>query len=152
MIKSKTIHNILSFLNQKEVKLLLLIGFLVRFILALLYLKITKVSDSWSFMTLSEYSLKFDLTGYNGERSPGYPFLIALGLGTMKLTVVYQLILGILTTLFWFDTMITFKFSQKHSFWITIFISSFLCHFFFETSILVETLTLFHKYSFLDVS
>ena len=83
MIKSKTIHNILSFLNQKEVKLLLLIGFLVRFILALLYLKITKVPDSWSFMTLSEYLLKFDLTGYNGERSPGYPFLIALGLGTM---------------------------------------------------------------------
>lgn len=143
MIKSKTIHNIISFLNQKEVKLLLLIGFLVRFILALLYLKVTKVPDSWSFMTLSEYLLKFDLTGYNGERSPGYPLFIALGLGTMKLTVVYQLILGILTTLFWFDTLITFKFSQKHSFWITIFISSFLCHFFFETSILVETLTLF---------
>jgi hypothetical protein len=143
MIKSKTINNIISFLNQKEVKLLLLIGFLSRLILALLYLKVTKVPDSWSFMTLNEYLLSFDLEGYNGERSPGYPLLITLGLGTMKLTVVYQLILGILTTLFWYDTLIAFKFSQKHSFWITIFISSFLCHFFFETSILVETVTLF---------
>lgn len=143
MIKSKIIHKIISFLNQKEVKLLLLIGFFARLILVLLYLKVTKVPDSWSFMTLNEYLLNFDLKGYNGERSPGYPLLIVLGLGTMKLTVVYQLILGILTTLFWYDTLITFKFSQKHSFWMTILISSLLCHFFFETSILVETVTLF---------
>lgn len=143
MIKSKKINNIISFLNQKEVKLLLLIGFMVRLILALLYLKVTKVPDSWSFMTLSEYLLKFDLTDYNGERSPGYPLLIALGLGTMKLTVVYQFFIGVVTTLFWYDTLLAFKFSKKHSFWITILMSSFLCHFFYETSILVETITLF---------
>ncbi len=143
MIKSKKINNIISFLNQKEVKLLLLIGFMVRLILALLYLKVTKVPDSWSFMTLSEYLLKFDLTDYNGERSPGYPLLIALGFGTMKLTVVYQFFIGVVTTLFWYDTLLAFKFSKKHSFWITILMSSFLCHFFYETSILVETITLF---------
>lgn len=143
MIKSKIINNIISFLKQKEVKLLLLIGFSLRLFLAFLYLKITKVPDSWSFMTLNEYLLNFDLTGYNGERSPGYPLLITLGFGTMKLTVVYQLIIGVLTTLFWYDTLMAFKFSKRECLWITIFISSFLCHFFYETSILVETLTLF---------
>ena len=143
MIKSKIINSIISFLKQKEVKLLLLIGFSLRLFLAFLYLKITKVPDSWSFMTLNEYLLNFDLTGYNGERSPGYPLLITLGFGTMKLTVVYQLIIGVLTTLFWYDTLMAFKFSKRECLWITIFISSFLCHFFYETSILVETVTLF---------
>ena len=55
----------------------------VKYIDKKLYLKVTKVPDSWSFMTLSEYLLKFDLTDYNGERSPGYPLLIALGFGRL---------------------------------------------------------------------
>lgn len=137
------IKKLKSFLNKKEIKLLLLIGFSTRLLLTILYLKVTKVPDSWSFMTLAEYFIHFDLSGYNGERSPGYPLLIVLGLGTMKLTVIYQLILGVFTTLFWYDTLLVFKFSRKQSLWITIFVSTFLCHFFYETSILVETLTLF---------
>lgn len=137
------INNLVSFFKEKEVKRLILIGFFTRLLLALFYLKVTKVPDSWSFMTLSEHLLNFNLNGYNGERSPGYPLLIVFGFGTMKLTVVYQFVLGVLTTLFWYDTLLAFKFSKKHSFWISIFISSFLYHFFYETSILAETVTLF---------
>lgn len=137
------INNLVSFFKEKEVKRLILIGFFTRLLLALFYLKVTKVPDSWSFMTLSEHLLNFNLYGYNGERSPGYPLLIVFGFGTMKLTVVYQFVLGVLTTLFWYDTLLAFKFSKKHSFWISIFISSFLYHFFYETSILAETVTLF---------
>jgi 4-amino-4-deoxy-L-arabinose transferase-like glycosyltransferase len=137
------LNKIIQFLNQKEVKMLLLIGFLFRTLLFLMYLKITKVPDSWSYMELSEYILKLDLSGYIGWRSPGYPLLIVLAFGTMKITMLYQFLIGLLTICFWYATLIELQFSKRQSFWVILFVNSFLCYFFFETAILVESFVVF---------
>lgn len=139
----KKLKNIIQFLNQREVKLLLLIGFLTRTILFLVYLKITKVPDSWSYMELSEYILRLDLSGYIGWRSPGYPILIALAFGTMKITIFYQFLIGLFTLCFWYATLIELQFSKRQSFWLVLFVNSFLYYFFFETAILVESFVVF---------
>jgi hypothetical protein len=139
----KTLKKTIQFLNQREVKLILLIGFLSRILLFLVYLKITKVPDSWSYMELSEYILRFDLSGYIGWRSPGYPLLIASAFGTMKITILYQFLIGLFTLCFWHATLIELQFSKKQSFWIVLFMNSFLCYFFFETAILVESFVVF---------
>lgn len=139
----KYLNKIIQFLNQKEVKLLLLIGFFSRTLLFLMYLKITKVPDSWSYMELSQYILRLDLSGYIGWRSPGYPLFIAMAFGTMKITVLYQFLIGLFTMCFWYATLIELQFSKKQSFWIVLFMNSLLCYFFFETSILVESLVVF---------
>lgn len=139
----KKLKKIIQFLNQREVKLLLLIGFLTRTILFLMYLKITKVPDSWSYMELSEYILRLDLSGYIGWRSPGYPILIALAFGTMKITMLYQFLIGLFTLCFWYATLIELQFSKKQSFWIVLFMNSLLCYFYFESAILVESFVVF---------
>ena len=139
----KHLNKIIQFLNQREIKLLILIGFLSRTLLFLVYLKITKVPDSWSYMELSEYILKLDFSGYIGWRSPGYPILIALAFGTMKITMLYQFLIGLFTLCFWYATLEELQFSKKQSFWIVLFMNSLLCYFFFETAILVESFVVF---------
>ncbi len=137
------LNKIISFLNQKEVKILLLFGVFYRALLFLMYFKITKVPDSWSYMELSEYILKSDLSGYIGWRSPGYPLLIVLAFGTMKITMLYQFLIGLFTMCFWYATLLELQFSKKQSFWIVLLINCLFCYFFFETAILVESLVVF---------
>ena len=132
------------FSKEIEIKRLVLIGFLYRFILfSVFYTTITKMPDSWSFMELSEYLLRFDLTNYNGQRTPGFPLLIALGFGKMWVTVIYQFIIGVVTSVYWYKTFIALKFNKKASFYFTLFLESFLTVFFYETNVLVEPLALF---------
>lgn len=133
----------IPFVESIEIKFLLLFGLVYRLLIFAVYTTVSKWPDSWGFMVLSEYLLKFDLTGYNGERSPGYALLIFLGFGTMKITIIYQFIIGIFTSIYWYKTVLNLKFNKSNALLITLFIESFLHVFFYETSILVESLALF---------
>lgn len=133
----------IPFVKSNEIKFLLLFGLVYRLAIFSVYTTITKWPDSWGFMVLSEYLLKFDLSGYNGERSPGYALLIFLGFGTMKITIIYQFIIGIFTSVYWYKIALNLKFNKKNALWITLFIETFLHVFFYETSILIETFALF---------
>lgn len=133
----------IPFVKSNEIKFLLLFGFVYRLLLFSVYTTITKWPDSWSFMVLSEYLVKFNLSGYTGERSPGYPLLIFFGFGTMRFTIVYQFIIGIFTSIYWYKTALNLNFNKKNAIWITLFIETFLHVFFYETAILMESFALF---------
>ncbi|WP_395061952.1 hypothetical protein [Flavobacterium sp.] len=77
-----------------------------------------------------------------GERSPSYPLVMFVCGGKYK-TVLFQFLIGILTAVFWYKTLLKLKFSIKSSFIITIILQSYLSLFIYETFILVETTVLF---------
>ena len=139
----KSIVSRLSFLSDKNCKRLLIIGFSFRAILFLIYLHVTKVPDSFKFMELTDLLLDFNLKNYTGERSLGYPLFMFFAFGSWKLTLIYQFIFGILTSVLWYKTLLNFQFTSKASFRITLFLHRFLYLFFYAATMLVESLTLF---------
>lgn len=132
-----------SFTESREIKLLVLIGIVSRIVLFGFYLHVTKVPDSFAFMELTERLLDFNLNNYQGERSLGYPIFLFFAFGSWRLALIYQFIIGILTPIFWYKTLLKLNFSISFSFRFTLFLLSFLCYFFYETTILVEPLLLF---------
>lgn len=130
----------------KDSAVFILVAFGVAYRLLLYFFindKVLLVGDSDSYIFLAEKMKDFDFTGYNGERSPGYPLLIFLASGSLQLTVVYQHLLGIIASVFIYKSLLNFNLTSKLSLWITLFSQCFFNVYFFETAILTETLSLF---------
>lgn len=105
--------------------------------------KVLLVGDSDSYIFLAEKIKNFDFSGYNGERTPGYPLLIFLAFGSLQLTVVYQHLLGVISSVFIYKTFLNFNLTPKISLFIILFSQCFFNVYFYETAILTETLCLF---------
>lgn len=136
-------HRWLHFIKSREIRILIIVGLLFRFLLSLCYMNVSQFPDSSSFMVLAKRMLDFNLVDYTGERSPGYPLLLFFAFGFKPLAILYQFAIGILTSILWFKTLLNFDFNKKQAFWITLFMQSFIHVYFYETSILIETLSLF---------
>lgn len=143
MITKFIYKKVLPFFSSKEIKLLILIGVLYRIFIMCFYLNGNIFPDSWGFITLGDQMLTLDLYGYTGERSPGYPLLYFFMFGSLVLTLLLQFGIGVITSVFWFKMLLNLNFNKKNSFWITLFLESFLHVFLYESSFLVETLALF---------
>lgn len=142
MINKLLNSKIFSFTNSREIKLLVLIGFLYRVLMFAFYLHSNIFPDSCGFITLGDWMLKLNLNGYNGERSPGYPLLYFITFGSTRMTVILQFGIGIITSVFWYKLLLNLKFNFNNSFWIALFLESFLTVFLYESSFLIETLAL----------
>lgn len=130
--------------KNKEYIIVILFAIFFRLLLNLfLYDQVVIVNDTVTYQNLAERIANLNLLGYTGERSPGYPLFLILAFNSVKIAVLYQHILGIITTLFWYKTIVSFKFSKMNSLWITLFLQSFLNLYFYESVILVESLCLF---------
>ncbi len=130
--------------KNKEIIIVILFAIFYRLILNLfLYDKIITENDTVTYQNLAERITNFNLSGYKGERSPGYPIFLILAFNSVKLTVLYQHILGIISALFWYKTIVNFNFSKRNSLWIALFLQSFLNLYFYESVILVESFCLF---------
>ena len=82
MLKKIFDSKLFFFTQDSYVKKLILIGLVFRFLLMVIfYFNTTIFPDSHGFIELANYMLRFDLSGYNGNRSPGYSALIFLGFG-----------------------------------------------------------------------
>lgn len=136
---------VISFSNKnQEILILIFFGICYRtFLHYILYSEVTILNDSEGYQYLAKKIQNLNLSGYNGERTLGYPILIFLSLNSLKLLVFYQHILGIFTSIFCYKTFLNFSFSKKNSLIIVLFTQSFLNVFFYESSILVESLTFF---------
>ena len=144
MLKKIFDSKLFFFTQDSYVKKLILIGLVFRFLLMVIfYFNTTIFPDSHGFIELANYMLRFDLSGYNGNRSPGYSALIFLGFGKSWLTVIYQFFIGVFTSVIIYKTIINLHFSKRSSFVIALFLESFLHVIFYETSILIETFSLF---------
>ena len=136
-------HKYFSFINDKNIRILVVVGIIYRLVLSILYFNFTQVPDSGDYTKLAHYLLNFDLSGYNGNRSPGYPMLIALAFGSEKLATLYSFGLGIITSVFWYKTLKNLTFSSQTALFITLFFEGFIHIYFYETSIVVEATALF---------
>ena len=131
-------------LNDKNLLRLIVIGFLARTIIFLVfYPEATVFPDSGGFFRLAKKMSTLSLEGYIGKRSPGYPLLILFAFGQYKLVAVYQFLLGILNSLLWYKILLNLKFSRKFSFFTVLVMQSFINVIFYETAIIVESLSLF---------
>ena len=130
--------------KYKEYLIVILFAIFYRLLLKLfLFDEVIIANDSVSYLNLANKIADFNLIGYDGTRTPGYPILLLLAFNSVKTVVFYQHILGIITALLWYKTILNFRFSRKNSLWITLFLQFFLSLYFYESVILVESLCLF---------
>ena len=114
----------------------------LRLLLLLFYSHVTIFPDSSGYIELAHLLNPVNLTGYNGTRIPGYPLLITLAGNYLPLVVAYQMLLGIVTTIYTYKTMRLLAFSNGVSFYTALLLNSMLHVLFYETNILTEALTL----------
>lgn len=145
------IENILKKINElfddfikKPIRNLVIYGILFRaFFFLIFYASITLFPDSDGYIELARSISSFNLEGYHGLRSLGYPIVISFFNQNLYLVLLSQFVIGVISMILWFKILLNLKFSLKSSFIITIFLSSFINIFFYETCILVESLVLF---------
>jgi 4-amino-4-deoxy-L-arabinose transferase-like glycosyltransferase len=128
---------------KRPVVTLLAFGIVIRLLIMLLYQRVTFFPDSPGYTHLAELLYPLQLDGYTGERIPGYPLLITLAGNSLALTVLYQFIIGIATSIVFYKTLLSINFNKRAALLITIFLNSFLHVIFYETTIFTESLTLF---------
>lgn len=140
----KMINELLDGLIKQPIRSLILFGILFRtFFFLFFYTSITIFPDSDGYIELANFVSSWNLEGYHGLRSLGYPMVISFFNQNLYAVLLFQFVIGIISMIFWYKILLNLKFSIKSSFIITIFLSSFINIFFYETCILVESLVLF---------
>lgn len=138
-----TKSKIQSWIEDNPVKIIILTGIFIRVLTAILYQHITIYPDSTGYIALAERILNLNLSGYEGERSPGYPLLLAITNVSYLFTVILQSALGIASLVLAYKTALIIGINKRASLFITLGLSCYIPIVFFEFAILSETLTLF---------
>ncbi|MFV0572251.1 MAG: hypothetical protein ACK5M1_07465 [Xanthomarina gelatinilytica] len=137
----------LKFLNTKiskyPVAILLTYGILLRILVVVCYNAITIFPDTQNYIDLANTLLNFDVINYSGERTPGFPTLIALAGGNLYITIFFQLILGLLAMYLMYDFFKLKSQDIPFAFWCSTITTSFIYVIFYEFAILTESLTYF---------
>lgn len=129
-------------LNNKYIYGLIIGLFIAKLVFFLGYNNFSEAPDSWAFNQFVDQLTAHNFDTYVGERTPGYPYIVYL-LNHDKITVVLaQMLMGIITAIFWFKTLLKLHFPEKIAFYVTLFASLYLQNFFYETFILAETFML----------
>lgn len=130
------------FLNNKYLYSLIILLFIAKLFFFIGYNNFSEAPDSWAFNHFVTQLMNNNFDDYVGERTPGYPYVVYL-LNHDKIAVVLaQLLMGIVTAVFWFKTLLNLNFTPKITFYITLFSALYVQNFFYETFILAETLML----------
>ncbi|KGO87786.1 hypothetical protein Q765_04655 [Flavobacterium rivuli WB 3.3-2 = DSM 21788] len=127
-----------SFMLRSPFRAIVLFSILSRLFVIALYWKVTIFPDSESYSDLAKLLLHFNIAGYDGERTPGYPLVLAMANNWLPLVVVYQMLLGIVTAIYLFKTLRVLQFSTIASLYITLLLNSMVHVIFYETAILTE--------------
>lgn len=130
-------------IHNNPVKAIVVVGILVRLVVAVLYQYITWYPDSGDYLYLANRMFDFDLSGYEGQRSPGYPLLILLTGFSDVLLVIMQSFMGICTLVIAYNTMLLLSINKKMSLVTCLFLACYLPIVFFELAVLTETVSLF---------
>jgi len=138
-------------LNANPVKTIVFTAILFRVAILFLYGQITPYPDSDDYIALANRLLRLDLSGYEGERSPGYPFLLAFfslpflsSHGVILLIIPFvQMLAGIFALILLYRICLTVNIRKELALAISLFFSCYLPTVFFEFTILTESLTLF---------
>lgn len=137
-----TKNNIWAWAIDNPVKTIIITGVIIRLVLAMVYQHITLYPDSEDYFVLANRLLALDLSGYEGQRSPGYPVLLAISNLSPTIIILLQACMGIATLILIYKTCLTLDISKKLSLIVTLILAFYLPTIFFEFSLLSETLTL----------
>lgn len=135
----KTIKNSIK---KHSLKWLLTIAVIIRCLVLLFYDGYTIVNDSQDYINLGKRLSEFNLKGYSGERTPGFPLFIAIANNDLQLVAYFQLVLGLLNTYLIFDITKIASNNKSLAFWVGLICTTFLHFVFFEVAIMTETTTL----------
>ena len=136
------LHSLNSFLLQNPIWAIVLFSIISRLSIIALYWKVTIFPDTGSYTGLSDLLLRFNIEGYNGERTPGYPLLLAMANNWFPAVVVYQMRLGLVNAVYVYKTLLILRFSKSASVYSTLLLNSMIHVIFYETAILTEAVTL----------
>jgi hypothetical protein len=128
---------------NNPVKTIIITGVLIRVLLIIIYRHITFYPDSEDYIQLAERILDFNLSNYEGQRSPGYPALLAISGISYTITIILQVGIGIVSLILIYKTCILAGISNRLSLIITLVLACYIPAAFFELALLSETLTLF---------
>jgi hypothetical protein len=134
-----TLH---AYCLRHPVRALVSFGIAIRLLLLPFYLHVTIFPDSGDYIDLARLLCPISLEGYNGARTPGYPLLITLAGNWLPLAVAYQMVLGIIATVYTYKILRLLDFAAGTSFYAALLLNSLLHVLFYETNILTEALTL----------
>lgn len=137
-----TIRNIWQWIENHPTKAIIIAGISVRIIIAILYQHITLYPDTNDYVILAERLLNFDLNGYEGQRSPGYPLFLAFSNISFVITIILQSLAGILTLALTYKLFLLNGINRKISLISTLIISCYLPSVFFDFAVLTESITL----------
>lgn len=131
-----------SYFREHPILAILLVAILPRVVISILYGHATIYPDSEGYIDLAKRLVDFNLNGYEGQRSPGYPLLLAIANLSITLTLILQSVIGIINLYLIYRLCILLNISKKLSTILTIGIGLYIPAIFFEFAILSETLTL----------
>lgn len=128
---------------NNPIKIIVGFGIILRLIIAVLYQHISIYPDSSGYIYLAERILNLNLSGYEGQRTPGYPLLIALSGNGLPIVILLQAIIGVATSVFVYKSLLLINFGKRYALLFSLGVAAYLPIIFFELCILSETLTLF---------
>lgn len=121
---------------------IVLVGVLIRVIVAILYGHATIYPDSSGYIELAQRIRSFDLSGYEGGRSPGYPLLLSLAGASPLWLVILQMAVGVITSVFIYKALLIIFVRRRKALLFTLLWVCYIPALFFELAVLSETLTL----------
>lgn len=131
-------------LFQKYAILILVIfGLIFRMLFNFFNQNVLLTNDSQTYIDLAKLISSGSIKGYFGGRSPGYSLLISFLGNSIEFVFWFQIIIGLLSSIFWYKILKHFNFNLIVSLFISLFFSSFLHVLYYEHAILIETLNLF---------
>lgn len=138
------IHRIQKIALERPILFLVVIGLFSRVLIAITYSnQVSIFNDSQSYVPLAEQLGAFNLDGYNGLRTPGYPLLLMLTGVNFSIVIIIQMLLGILSSIFLYKTSLKLIHHIPLALFNGLSLSFFLHILFYERAILTESLTLF---------
>lgn len=129
--------------EKYSIFILVIFGLIFRMLFYFFNPNVLLTNDSQTYIDLAKFISSGSLNGYFGGRSPGYSLLITFLGNSIQLVVWFQILIGILSSVFWYRILCHFKFNSIVSLLISLFFSSFLHVLSYEHAILIETVNLF---------
>ncbi|CAM4281872.1 hypothetical protein [Flavobacterium terrigena] len=133
----------IKFFEKYPISILVILGLIFRILFYFFNQNILLTNDSATYLELAKLISSGSIKGYFGGRSPGYSLLICFFGNSIELVVLFQIIIGIISSVFWYKILKHFKFNSIISLAISLVFSSFIHVLSYENAILIETINLF---------
>lgn len=130
-------------IQKYAISILVIFGLIFRIFFYFSNQNVLLTNDSQTYIDLAKLISTGSIKGYFGGRSPGYSLLIAFLGNSNQLLVLFQIIIGIISSVFWYRILKFFKLNSIVSLSISLFFSSLLHVLSYEHAILIETVNLF---------